>query len=111
MRTTFIGQEAESRVAEFLNNEGYKIIGRNWRTKVCEIDIVAKKDNIIYFIEVKYRSSEKQGGGLDYITSKKLRQVHFAAQIWNQQHGWEDDYQLLAASVSDNGDIQIVELD
>jgi uncharacterized protein (TIGR00252 family) len=111
MKTTFIGKKAEARVAEFLNNEGYKILAQNWRTKVCEIDVVAKKEDIVYFIEVKYRSSEKQGGGLEYITPKKLNQIHFAAQIWVQQNNWNGDYRLLAAAVSGSEGISVVELD
>ena len=108
--TTNIGQAAEKRVAELLNNEGYQILTQNWRTKVCEIDLVAKKQKVVYFVEVKYRSSEHQGGGFEYITSKKLKQLHFAAEVWNQQNGWNGDYQLLAAAVSDER-IEIVELD
>jgi uncharacterized protein (TIGR00252 family) len=111
MKTTFVGKKAESRVADYLKKNGFKVITKNWRTKVCEIDVVAKKDNVVYFVEVKYRSSEKQGGGLDYITSKKLKQLHFAAQIWNQQNQWEDDYRILAAAVSDDENILIVEVD
>jgi uncharacterized protein (TIGR00252 family) len=111
MKTTFIGKKAEARVAEFLNNEGYKILAQNWRTKVCEIDVVAKKEDIVYFIEVKYRSSEKQGGGLEYITPKKLNQIHFAAQIWVQQNNWNGDYRLLAAAVSGSEGISVVEVD
>jgi uncharacterized protein (TIGR00252 family) len=111
MKTTFVGKKAESRVADYLKKSGFKVITKNWRTKVCEIDVVAKKDNVVYFVEVKYRSSEKQGGGLDYITSKKLKQLHFAAQIWNQQNQWEGDYRILAAAVSDDENILIVEVD
>jgi uncharacterized protein (TIGR00252 family) len=111
MKTTFVGKKAESRVADYLKKNGFKVITKNWRTKVCEIDVVAKKDNVVYFVEVKYRSSEKQGGGLDYITSKKLKQLHFAAQIWNQQNQWEGDYRILAAAVSDDENILIVEVD
>jgi uncharacterized protein (TIGR00252 family) len=111
MKTTSIGKKAEARVAEFFNNEGYKILAQNWRTKVCEIDVVAKKEDIVYFIEVKYRSSEKQGGGLEYITPKKLNQIHFAAQIWVQQNNWNGDYRLLAAAVSGSEGISVVELD
>jgi uncharacterized protein (TIGR00252 family) len=111
MKTTFVGKKAESRVADYLKKNGFKVITKNWRTKVCEIDVVAKKDNVVYFVEVKYRSSEKQGGGLDYITSKKLKQLHFAAQIWNQQNHWENDYRILAAAVSDDENILIVEVD
>lgn len=109
MKTTFIGKRAESRVADFLKNKGFKILAQNWRTKVCEIDVIAQKDKVAYFVEVKYRSSEKQGDGLEYITPKKLKQLHFAAQIWAQQNNWDGDYRILAAAVND-AKIQIVEL-
>jgi uncharacterized protein (TIGR00252 family) len=110
MKTTFIGKDAESRIADFLKANKFKILAQNWRTRVCEIDIVARKDKIVYFVEVKYRSSEKQGSGLEYITPKKLQQVHFAAEIWNQQNDWEGDYRILGAEVTDDK-IKIVEID
>jgi putative endonuclease len=110
MKTTTIGKDAEKRVAAVLKHGGYKILAMNWKTRVSEIDIVARKDNIIYFVEVKYRSSEKQGDGLDYMTLQKLKKVHFAANIWNQQNKWNGDYRLLAAAVSDAAQIEIVEI-
>jgi uncharacterized protein (TIGR00252 family) len=109
MKTTFIGKSAEDKVADFLKSKKFKILHQNWRTRVCEIDIVASKDKIIYFIEVKYRSSEKQGSGLEYITHKKIAQIHFAAEIWNQQNDWQGDYRILGAEVSDES-IKIVEV-
>jgi uncharacterized protein (TIGR00252 family) len=110
MKTTFIGKDAESRIADFLKANKFKILAQNWRTRVCEIDIVARKDKIVYFVEVKYRSSDKQGSGLEYITPKKLGQMHFAAEIWNQQNDWEGDYRILGAEVTDDK-IKIVEID
>ncbi|MGA3150248.1 MAG: YraN family protein [Candidatus Saccharimonadales bacterium] len=109
MKTTIRGKQAETAVAERLACEGYEIITQNWKTKVCEIDVVARKNGIIYFVEVKYRSGDSQGVGLDYITAQKLRQLHFAASIWNQQNGWGGDYRLLAASVTTNGLDYIIE--
>jgi len=109
MKTTLIGREAEGKVAKRLIKDGYKILAQNWRTRVCEVDLIAQKDNIIYFVEVKYRKTEEQGGGLEYITPKKLRQINFAAEVWTQHNKWEGDYQLLAASVSDDG-LEIIEL-
>jgi uncharacterized protein (TIGR00252 family) len=112
MKTTFIGQGAEERVAKLLQKAGFKILARNWRTRVCEIDIVANKNKIIYFVEVKYRSSEKQGSGLDYITPKKLKQMHFAAEIWVLENNWDGDYRIAAAEISDFSDgVRIVEVD
>jgi uncharacterized protein (TIGR00252 family) len=110
MKTTIIGQKAEKAVAEHLKRMGFKILALNWKTKVCEIDIVASKKDVVYFIEVKYRSSEKQGSGLEYITVQKLKKIHFAAEVWIQQNKWAGDYRLLGASVSDIKAIEIVEL-
>lgn len=103
MKTTVIGQEAELAVAQMLKKLGFKILDRNWKTKVCEIDIVAQKDKVIYFVEVKYRSSSAQGDGLEYIGPQKLHRLHFAAAVWCQTKNWDGDYRLLACSVSGAG--------
>lgn len=112
MKTTFQGRGAESAVAKLLKSQKYEILAQNWRTRVCEIDVVAKKDKIIYFVEVKYRGRDDQGSGLEYITPKKLNQIKFAAQVWCAQDGWDGDYRLLGAEVSGPSyeHIEIVEL-
>lgn len=98
--STSIGNQAEDAAATYLEGRGYKVIDRNWRTRVCEIDIIAKKHSTIFFVEVKYRSSNKQGSGLDYITPKKLKQMSFAAEHWVQEHKYSGDFQLSAIEVS-----------
>ena len=112
MKTTAQGQTAEAAVADSLTEQGYQILGRNWKTKFCEIDIIAKKDDVVYFTEVKYRASSKQGSGFDYILPKKLKQIEFAAKIWNQQNNWDGDWRLTAAAVSgpDHQNIELIEL-
>lgn len=65
-----VGHTAEEYVDKFLQKQGYKIIELNWKTKYCEIDIIAQNKKIIYFIEVRYRQSDSQGSGLEYITEK-----------------------------------------
>jgi Holliday junction resolvase-like predicted endonuclease len=94
------GHEAEQRAAEFLKTLGFVIRNLNWRTRVCEIDIIAEKANVIYFVEVKYRQTAKQGMGLDYITPKKLRQMGFAAEVWVQENGWNGAYELAAIELA-----------
>ena len=100
MKSTAQGQKAEQAVAALLIEQGFEILGRNWKTRVCEIDIVAKKDKVVYFCEVKYRAGAAQGDGFEYITPKKLQQMKFAAQIWTGGHAWSGDYRLMAAAVS-----------
>ena len=73
------GRKGEDVATHYLETHGHKIIARNWKTKWCEIDIVSQIGDILYFSEVKYR---KNGGGLDAITSKKLEQMRFAAELY-----------------------------
>ena len=100
MNTTSTGREAENAAAEYLKEQGYKVLTQNWRTRWCEIDIVAQKDKTIYFVEVKYRKSEDWGSGLEYITPKKLKQMQFATEFWASDHDWGGDYSLAAIEVT-----------
>ena len=112
MKTTAQGRKAEAAVAKLLTEQGFKVIELNWRQPVCEIDIVAQKDAVVHFCEVKYRSSADQGDGFEYITPKKLSQMQFAGQVWIQSNDWSGDWRLLAAAVSgtDCEQIQLLEL-
>lgn len=79
---------------------------------MCEIDIIARRDGVIYFTEVKYRAAAFQGDGFEYITAAKQSRMKFAAEIWRQTYGYEGDFRLLAAAVSgmDCEDLELVEL-
>jgi len=99
--TTFdTGRKAEAAAAAFLEYKGCEIVAQNWRTRWCEIDIVAIRANVAYFCEVKYRVNTRFGSGLDYITPKKLRQMRFAAELWVQTNHWPHEYSLCAIEVS-----------
>lgn len=94
------GHEAEKRAAEFLEKLGFKVVVMNWRTRLCEIDIVAQKNQTISFVEVKYRRSNTHGTGLDYVTPKKLQQMQYAAESWVHENKWKGDYQLAAIEMT-----------
>lgn len=94
------GHDAEQQAAEYLATIGFAVISLNWRTRYCEIDIVAKRQKVMYFFEVKYRRTLDQGEGINYITSKKLDKMRFAAEMWVNQHNWKGEYQLSAISIS-----------
>jgi uncharacterized protein (TIGR00252 family) len=99
--TTFdTGRQAEAVAAHFLKQKGCKILAQNWRTRWCEIDLVAERSGVVYFCEVKYRQHDRQGGGLDYITPKKLAQMRFAAENWVHEHAWQGEYQLCAIELT-----------
>ena len=84
--TTKIGKKAEERVAEYLTNEGHKIVARNFKTYFYEIDIVSVKNDEVYFTEVKYRRSDLAGGGMAAVDQKKLAKMRFAAECYMKYH-------------------------
>lgn len=83
---TAIGNAAETSAAEWLKHQGFEIIERNWKTRFCEIDIVARKDSTLFFVEVKHRKAAGQGGGMAAITDRKQRQMRFAATLYLTKH-------------------------
>jgi len=99
-------------VAELLQQQGLELIDRNWKTKVCEIDLIMQGGDIMFFVEVKYRRQAAQGDGFEYIGPQKQSRMNFAANVWCQNFSWDGDYRLMAAAVSGDQcqDIQLVEL-
>lgn len=98
--STTIGRTAEQTAVAYLEQAGFKVLAQNWRTRWCEIDIVAHKNDAVYFVEAKYRSRNAWGGGLDYITPSKLRQMKFAAEFWIAKHKAVSTYRLGAIELT-----------
>ncbi len=100
--STLVGRAAETAAAHYLKKQGYKIVQQNWRTRWCEIDIVAQKSGTTYLVEVKYRSTDTQGSGFDYITARKLQQMHVAAEFWRASQTADGDCRLSAIELTGN---------
>ena len=95
------GHEAEQHAAKYLKKQGYKVLEQNWKRPRAEIDIVArKKRGPVTFVEVKYRESNAQGSGFDYITRRKLEQMQFAAELWVTENRYDGEYMLAAIEVA-----------
>lgn len=107
--TRQIGDKGEQAAADWLTARGHEIVARNWRTRYCEIDIVSVKGEALYFTEVKYRKNDDFGDGLAAITTKKQRQMRFAAELFlaGKPECSGMAAKLLAASVS--GDPPVVQ--
>jgi uncharacterized protein (TIGR00252 family) len=99
MSNYLAGHGAEKRAAEYLKKQGFNIKELNWKTRYCEIDVIAEKEGTVYFVEVKYRRSSMYGSGYEYISQRKLKQMSFAAEIWVSQNKWADEYRLAVMSV------------
>ncbi len=109
--TKSIGDAAEGQVVQWLEAHGYVVAERNWKTKYCEIDVIAIKGSEVYFIEVKYRSSKAQGGGVAAITPKKLQQMRFAAELYCTGHKTTANPRLAVVEVSQSGVGELLQVD
>jgi putative endonuclease len=75
------GKDSESLAVKFLKRQGYKIIETNYRTKLGEIDIIARDKDTLAFVEVKARRSDRYGVPKYAITPKKKKKISMAA-LW-----------------------------
>ena len=100
-----IGADAEDRVEKFLIKDGYKIIKRNFHSKFGEIDIIAKKDQILTFFEVKY---SKNYDPIYRITSAKMQKIIKTIDYFFMISNSDDEYQISAALVTPKG-IEIID--
>ncbi len=89
-----IGKWGEDTATEYLAERGYEIVTRNARTPYGEIDIIVKQGDVIIFVEVKTRTSNKMGLPEESITPRKLQHMlaageHYAAE--NEIDHWQLD--------------------
>lgn len=67
-----LGNSYETLAAQFLSEQGFDVLERNIYTPVGELDILAARDSVYYFFEVRYKSGSKCGSPKQSITQTKL---------------------------------------
>jgi len=76
------GAQAEALAARFLEGHGLAIVARNVRSRLGEIDIVAREGGTLVFVEVRLRRRGDYGGAAGSITAAKLARVRAAAELY-----------------------------
>lgn len=74
-----LGRKGEEAAAKFLQENKYKILTRNYKTKLGEIDIIAQDKDTLIFIEVKARHTDRFGLPCEAVSRPKQRQISKAA--------------------------------
>ncbi len=82
-----LGEIGEKYAVDYLQNKGYKILGRNVYIKGGEIDIIAQKDNLVIFIEVKTRKSDEYVDIVDSIDKEKEESLTASCEEYLAQNG------------------------
>jgi putative endonuclease len=76
------GIAAEELAARYLSERGLSIVGRNYRCRLGEIDLIARDGDMLVFIEVRMRTGSRFGGALASITAVKQRKLIAAAGLY-----------------------------
>ncbi len=76
------GGLAEEGAARFLARQGVDVIARNYRTRLGEIDLIARDGATLVFVEVRLRSAERFGGAAASITAAKRLRLERAARLY-----------------------------
>lgn len=82
-----IGSAYEDIAASYLLERGYAIVERNYRNLLGELDIIAEKDNVIVYIEIKYRASKQCGDPLEAVDYHKQRRISRIAACHYAEYG------------------------
>ena len=82
-----LGRAGEQVAAEYLERAGLRVLDRNWRCSIGEIDIVAAERQVMVVCEVKTRSDTRFGTPLEAITRNKRARLRRLASQWLVAHG------------------------
>ena len=94
-----LGKKGENYVAEALKKNGYRIVGRNVRTKFGELDLIAGNKLVLMFIEVKTRQSLRFGQGDEAVHYYKTKHLKRNIESYLASHPTNREVRLVAATV------------
>ncbi|MBS1524222.1 MAG: YraN family protein [Bacteroidetes bacterium] len=101
-----LGRKGESLAKTFLESAGYEILDENWTHGKCEVDLVAYKDGVIIFVEVKTRTGNSFGEPEDFVDKRKQRLLAVAADeyIYLMDHQGEVRFDIVSILFDRNAD-------
>ncbi len=103
-----MGRRGETLACKYLKKHGYKILERNYVTKFGEADIIAYRDGVYAFVEVKARETDAFGVPSEAVTREKQRKYRLMAQYFCLTKGEEVPIRFDVASIY-QGEIEYLE--
>ena len=86
----FLGRAGEQKALEYLLKAGYKLLEKNYKTHLGEIDLIVKDESVIVFVEVKTRLSDDFGAPAEAVTKRKQEKYFLVAtQYLKQKHAMD----------------------
>ena len=113
MKRRDVGSLGEKLARDFLGNNGYHILETNYRCPIGEIDIIARYEDTLVFVEVRTKKSRQFGSPEESITPAKMARLRAVADHYGQNHSnlppsWRID--VVAINLDTNGQVSRIEL-
>ncbi|WP_010227295.1 YraN family protein [Gillisia marina] len=86
-----LGKKGEDLAVSYLLKQGYQILTRNFRYQKAEVDIIARKEDVLAIIEVKTRSTPDFGNPQDFVKGKQIQNLVKAVDFYVTEHELEVD--------------------
>lgn len=103
-----LGKAGEDMACQFLLENGYEIMERNWRWRKLELDIIARKDNCLIIAEIRTRSTDVYGEPEYTVSDKKMRRIINAADVYIKKNMIDMDVRFDIISITgQNGNFNI----
>ena len=89
MEKNTLGIWGEERAARYLRLRAYRILEKNYRCRLGEIDLIACRGGYLVFVEVKLRKTDRFGQAREFVNRAKQERILATAQLWLQEHETE----------------------
>ena len=99
---SLIGKKAEDIAYSFLKKNGLELITRNYRCRFGEIDLIMQDSEILVFVEVRYRKSDKYGSAIESVDFNKQRKLVFTVKHCLSKTSNEQPTRLDIVALSSN---------
>ncbi|MCF6334159.1 MAG: YraN family protein [Spirochaetales bacterium] len=110
-RKVELGQKGEKIAADFLEEKGFQIIKQNYMIGHSDIDILAKNNEFLVFVEVRTKSGQESGMPEDTLTNKKLRRMKNTAELYIAFNHYEGIARLDAVCIILDGSDKVRHLE
>jgi putative endonuclease len=106
-----LGSWGEARAARYLRLRAYRVLAMNYRCRLGEIDLIARRGRYIVFVEVKLRRDGRFAEAREFVTRAKQERIMATAQLWMQENETElqprFDVIEIYAPEGENGPVRI----
>ncbi|MBO4481614.1 MAG: YraN family protein [Bacteroidales bacterium] len=99
-----LGRKGEQLAADYLKDNGFTVLSRNWHFGHLEVDVIAENNEFVVFCEVKTRSSTVMGSPEEFVTAQKQKNLIRAASRYLQITGKKKEVRFDIISVVANGE-------